>query len=267
MRAYIRFVLIAPLLLAASCCGPYRGCDLFGADEFVLDSYKIRQGKYSILEMQGQCFEELDASLLEEDCSGLAAGSIALAGKVGVASAVVDGKTRLFDVLAQAQICSRANLFKSYVARGAKLLAVDLHKLLKEGDMSQNIAMRGGDRIYIADASEAAIAVVGEVGVQKVIGLPSGSMPLSQALAQACGISYTGNGSCIQVIRGAIACPKVYALSWNHVLYLAPDSMLLMPGDIVYVGSKPIAEWHRFISQLLPSLINAETKCCGCSSD
>jgi polysaccharide export outer membrane protein len=31
-----------------------------------------------------------------------------------------------------------------------------------------------------------------------------------------------------------------------------------MPGDIVYVASKPITEWNRFISQLLPSFTGLE---------
>ena len=31
---------------------------------------------------------------------------------------------------------------------------------------------------------------------------------------------------------------------------LSPE--ILMPGDVVYVAAKPITEWNRFISQLLP---------------
>ena len=31
-----------------------------------------------------------------------------------------------------------------------------------------------------------------------------------------------------------------------------------MPGDIVYVAAKPITEWNRFISQLLPSFAGLE---------
>ena len=54
------------LALLTGCSGPYMGKDLFGADEFVLDSYKIREGKLSILEMEGMAVSELDESLLDE---------------------------------------------------------------------------------------------------------------------------------------------------------------------------------------------------------
>ena len=64
MTRIILFFCLA--LTLASCSGPYMGKDLYGADEFVLDSYKIREGKFSILEMEGVCSEELDESLLSE---------------------------------------------------------------------------------------------------------------------------------------------------------------------------------------------------------
>src|SRR3989344_5285558 len=58
--------LLSLLLLLASCSSPYMGKELFGADEFVLDSYKVREGKFSILEMEGVTYEELDESFLDE---------------------------------------------------------------------------------------------------------------------------------------------------------------------------------------------------------
>lgn len=61
MLKYVGFCIT---LLLASCSSPYMGKSLFGADEFVLDSYKIREGKFSILEMEGKTFDELDEGLL-----------------------------------------------------------------------------------------------------------------------------------------------------------------------------------------------------------
>jgi polysaccharide biosynthesis/export protein len=332
------FFLFLSLLSLTSCGGPYMGKDLFGADEFVLDSYKIREGKFSILEMEGKCFEELNAEYLDEyedrvheddvlyivfyhpkradiaravesigasvgyrvsqgkitlpdlgsvEVAGLTleearqkvqdqyrkqiqdveifltykeriARKVELAGLVGLSSVPVDGKIRLYDVLSKAKIPTDANLFKSYVLRNGELLSVDLNKLLKEGDMEQNIVMQGGDKIYIAETSAATLMVMGEVMRERTLSLPSGFMPLRQALAEAGGIPYTGDRSYIQIIRGNIAKPKIYTLSWEHVIHLPNDSLLLMPGDIVYVAAKPITEWNRFISQLLPSFTGIE---------
>jgi polysaccharide export outer membrane protein len=321
------------------------GKDLFGADEFVLDSYKIREGKFSILEMEGipvdeldeECLEEFQDRIHEDDVLQIAlhhpkrsdvvqsvqyigemvgyrvvngqislpdlppvcvegltleearqkiqhhyqehireievfvtykeriAGKVELMGLVNLASVPVDGKIRLYDVLSKARVPPDANLFKSYVIRDGKMLPVDLRKLIKEGDMGQNIVMRAGDKVYIAEPNAASLMVMGEVSRERVVSLPGGFMSLRHALAEAGGIPYTGDKSYIQVIRGSIAKPKIYTLSWEHVIHLPNDSLLLMPGDIVYVAAKPITEWNRFISQLLPSFSGFDVMFKSCS--
>ncbi len=340
-----RLLLLTALLLAG-CSGPYMGKDVFGADEFVLDSYKIREGKFSILEMEGLCCDELDEDALEEyqdriheddvlqialyhpkrvdvaeavqhignavgyrvvngqialpdlppvEVAGLTleearlkiqdhyqdhireievfltykeriSRKVELAGLVAIPSVPVDGRIRLFEVLSKARVPPEANLFKSYVIRSGCMMPVDLNKLLKEGDMTQNIVMCGDDKIYIAEPGAASLMVMGEVARERSIPLPRGSMSLRHALAEAGGIPYTGDKSYIQVIRGSIAKPKIYTLNWEHVIHLPNDSLLLMPGDIVYVAAKPITEWNRFISQLLPSFTGLEVVGKGCSS-
>ena len=91
-------------------------------------------------------------------------------------------------------------------------------------------------------------------------------MSLRNALAEAGRTPYTGDKSYSPVIRGSIAKPNGYTLNWEHVIHLPNDSLLLMPGDIVYVAAKPITEWNRFISQLLPSFTGLEVVGKGCSS-
>lgn len=322
------------------------GKDVFGADEFVLDSYKIREGKFSILEMEGKETGELDGALLaefqdrikEDDVLQIAlyhpkredvaqavqaigntigyrvtngqialpdlppvhvagltleearqkiqehyqghiretevflayrdriAGKVELMGLVAIPSVPVDGKIRLFDVLSKARVPPEANLFKSYVIRDGKMLPVDLQKLVKEGDMQQNIVMKAGDKVYIAETGAASLMVMGEVSRERVVALPAGFTSLRQALAEAGGIPFTGDKSYIQIIRGSIARPKIYTLSWEHVIHLPNDSLLLMPGDIVYVAAKPITEWNRFISQLLPSFTSFDVMFKGASN-
>ena len=179
---------------------------------------------------------------------------VELIGQVGTPSVPVDGRIRLYEVIAKAHINPQANLFMSYVERENCKLPIDLHQLICQGDMCQNIVMRGGDKIFIANGSDATVMVMGEVFEPRPINLPYGSMSLREALVLAGGIPFTGNRDCIQVIRGSLECPKIYILSWRQVTQLPNDNLLLMPGDVIYVSEKPITAWNRFISQLFPSL-------------
>lgn len=314
---------------------PYRGCEVLGADEFVMDSYRIREGKFAILEMEGDCCLDLCCDDLEEysdlihdgdalqialyhptredlvrciqtvgstvgyrvtcgkvtlpdlgpiEVAGLTLEEarekirsryceeikdvdvfisyadrlhrkIELMGLVQVPAVPVDGKLRLFEALSIARIPPNANFFKSYVIRDDQLMGVDLYKLVKEGDMGQNIVMRGGDKIFIADSAASSLMVLGEVGQQRVVDVPNGFMTLKQAIAEAHGMAITGDKGYIQVIRGSLINPKIYTLHWRHLVQLPNDSMLLIPGDVVYIAATPLTEWYRFVNQLLPSFI------------
>lgn len=339
----MRFLLPLLLFLSACCCPTGYRYHVEGAQEFVMDSYKIKQGKFSILEMEGIVASNLPSSLLYEytdvienddvisvvmqhptrkdlcaevnqisqglrvtdgkiclpqlgsvEVKGLTfeeakvkireafaeevkgtdifleyrsreRSKIELIGEVGVKQLPVNGRVRLFEVLSLAGVSPSANLFKSYVLRGDEILPVDLTKLILAGDMSQNIVMRPGDKIFIASAAMANVMIMGEVGIATVIPVPTGSVSIREALARAGGIPFTGNRQCIQVIRGNALNPKIYRLSWNHITFLPNDALLLMPGDTIYITETPITKWNRFINQLLPSsmLIDFGIKCKG----
>jgi polysaccharide export outer membrane protein len=178
---------------------------------------------------------------------------VELAGMVAQATVPVDGKKRLYEVLAHAQIPPDANLFLSYVSRNGVPIAVDLYKLINEGDFCQNIVMRGGDKIFIANKADSSVMMMGEVNQPRPVHLPYGFMSLREALVHAGGIPFTGDRHHILVIRGELPCPRIYVLAWEHIVHLPNSSLLLIPGDTVYVSAKAITEWNRFISQLLPT--------------
>jgi polysaccharide export outer membrane protein len=329
------------LLILSSCSAPCAyDYPIMGADEFVIDSYTIRQGKLAILEMEGIEVEEMPCDAMNEYKDAIAEddllniviyhpkrrdlmesiqfinqavggfrvvdgqvnlpdippvyvegstldeakellqseyrkqiedvelfityqdrlkSKVELAGLVSIPAIPVDGKIRLFEVLAKAQISSDANLFMSYVMRNGRALPVDLHLLMNKGDMCQNIVMRGGDKIFIAHQRDAMAMAMGEVFRPGPVPLPYGSLSLREALVLVGGIPFTGNKRCIQVIRGNLPCPKVYVLAWEHIVNLPNDSLLIMPGDTIYVTAKPITEWNRFIDQLIPTALLFQT--------
>lgn len=166
----------------------------------------------------------------------------------------INGKTRLFDVLTKVQIPPNANLFKSYILRDNSFLAVDFQKLLKNGDMSQNIVMANKDKIYIAEPTCSKIYVLGEVSIQKSIDIPDGKISLKDAIAEAGGILPTADKSFIQIFRSNIQSPKIYLLNWDYITKLPSSSLNLIEGDIVYIASKPLVDWNRFVNQILPTI-------------
>lgn len=229
----VRFLLFFPLLFFSACSSVNRGNQVCGAEEFILDSYKAREGKRGVCELLNIPFDELDPDLLLESKQE---GEVVIFGDRGSSTVFVDGKTRLYDLLSKISL-KDINLFKSYLLRDQKILPVDFSLLIDEADMSQNIALKKSDHIFFANSHSAIATLVLENGVQKEIFLGKGTLPLRKVLLETEKIPRMESSQIIEVVRAGMQNPKVYRFRWEHVAALPDESMLLIPSDVVYVSN------------------------------
>ncbi|MBS4167925.1 polysaccharide biosynthesis/export family protein [Parachlamydia sp. AcF125] len=244
--------------------------DLMAAIQLINDragGFRVVNGKISLpglnaLKVKGMTLPEARQKIKEqyrEQISGLevylsfkskAFHKIIVTGMVSPPPSCADGQLRLYEVLSKAFIPPTANLFASYVLRENMPLRLDLFRLLKKGDMSQNIVMKGGDKIFIASPTDQVAMVLGEVLSPKRIPLLAGYISLKEALTLARGMQFTANKNHIQVIRGNISFPKIYSFPWEVVAQEPNQNLLLIPGDVVYISRKAITEWALFMREL-----------------
>ena len=150
-----------------------------------------------------------------------------------------------------------ADLYQAYVAQGATKLPVDLHALLVEGDLSQNIMLAAGDTIVVPSGDIENVFVFGAVGRPGAIPFQSGALSLLQAVASA-GLdlpSYTdARLSQIRVIRAHGRIAQFFVVDAAKILSGAAAPFPLKPGDIVFVPPTLVATWNQVLAQLIPSL-------------
>lgn len=97
--------------------------------------------------------------------------------------------------------------------------------------------------------------MLGDVARECFIDISHGYIPLRQALIHAEGILSSRNKAYIQIFRGNILQPKIYTLHLRYVMNLPKHSMLLIPGDIVCVTTRPITRWSFPIHELSPNFM------------
>ena len=72
------------------------------------------------------------------------------------------GDNRILTVLSQVEILQDADLSEAYIVRGDVIIPVDLNRLLKDGDMTQNVLLKPADTIVIPRPTKE-ITILGEV--------------------------------------------------------------------------------------------------------
>ena len=168
---------------------------------------------------------------------------------------------RVLDILAQAggllytqtDIGSRAtaNLKASYLSRDGKPLDVDFFKLITLGDMSYNILVKPNDFIYIADAGEATIIVMGEVQAPRIIPYTR-DYSLVEALSICQGFTERAYKSRVIIIRTPPGGGTKYVeVDVNDLLHGRDiKNLMLQSGDIVYVPEQSLSEYARWAGYL-----------------
>ena len=103
------------------------------------------------------------------------------------------------------------------------------------------------------------ILVLGEVKNPGIVRDPGPELSLAEALAQAGGMDLiTANYSHVYIIRGGLQHPKIAHVALDTAVGMfEAQHIWLKSRDVVFVDSKLITDWNRFVSQLLPTLADA----------
>jgi polysaccharide export outer membrane protein len=152
---------------------------------------------------------------------------------------------------------ANADLYQAYVAKGTQKLPIDLHALLVDGDLSQNIVLDSGDTIVIPPSSTEDAFVFGSVGKPGAVPFEAGSLSLLQALSVAdmdlTNYSASKLGQ-IHIIRSNGNRADFIIVNAAKIVDGQALPFQLEPGDIVFVPANGLASWNQVMNLLLPSL-------------
>ena len=173
----------------------------------------------------------------------------------------VSNSTRLADLYAMAG-SSAARLFNgvtvdvadfehSLIIRNGQILPVDFRKAIAEGDRLNNIRIRKGDYVFIAQRMESSVIICGEVRNPHKRLFEQG-MGLIETLTAA-GWMTDLHWKHVIIIRDGLAHPKLYKVDVDGILAGKCRNILLKAGDIIYVPKDDISEYNVFVKKLMPT--------------
>ena len=170
------------------------------------------------------------------------------------------GKGSLLEALALAGGIPDQNkdtsLTKCAIIRGNDIIIwIDLQDLLKNGNMALNAPVRNNDIIYIPEASDEMVYVLGEVMTPGAIQL-KGGMTVMKAVMLAGGMNKYANPEKIFVIRQQSEKGDVVRVNLRNLLEHADfgQNFSLLPNDIVYISPSGMAKFNYALEKVLPSL-------------
>ena len=148
-----------------------------------------------------------------------------------------------------------AALNRALIVREGKSLPVDFHRLIKEGDMTQNIYVESGDYIYLPSSQNQKVYVLGWVNAPRAISF-SDPITVLQALTRAEGPRPGGYLSKAIVIRGSTSDPKVAVVNLRGIAKGQATDFALESGDILWVPRNP---WEKLGEYAYEALNSAAT--------
>jgi len=143
-------------------------------------------------------------------------------------------------------------LENSFVIRESKLLPVDFSKLLRRGDLSQNVYLQPDDFVYLRPAvSKGDIYVLGAVAAPNIVDYRE-QISLVAAISSAGGPAQYAYPSHVAILRGSVTHPTIAIFDYNQIIKGKALDVTLESGDIVYVPFSP----YRFIEQFAGDILN-----------
>ena len=127
-----------------------------------------------------------------------------------------------------------ADLSHSFISRKGQMLPVDFLKLLRDGDLKQNIYLQPNDFIYLPSSLTDEVYVLGAVMESRPVRFMN-NMTLLTALSRGQGTRPDADLSRVSIIRGSLTEPRIATLNANDILKGKATNVRLAPGDIIFI--------------------------------
>lgn len=181
------------------------------------------------------------------------------------------GPTSLLEAIAEAGGTSRAesqitsaelsDLRHSFVVRKGEFVPVNFDRLLRHGDMSQNIYLQAGDFVYVPFSGSREVYVLGAVKNPRTLPYTD-QMSLVSAIAGTAGMgtydildrsdagvtTQNADFSHVAIVRGSLAEPEVMVVNYHDIIKGKAPDVMLEPGDIVHVPNSPYTTLKRYVN-------------------
>jgi len=170
----------------------------------------------------------------------------------------LSGKESLVDFLSRAGGPSKeADLTKVQVIRAGKTVVLNLDRAIKQGDWAENAIIDHGDKIYIPSLSQSKrqVYVLGEVGKPGIVEF-TGDINFLDAIAKSGGLGKDAYLPDIRVIRADRDAPQILAVNFKRFMEQGDlrQNLALRDKDVLIIPSRPIANWNKFIQDIMPSI-------------
>jgi polysaccharide export outer membrane protein len=149
-----------------------------------------------------------------------------------------------------------ADLRRSFVMRQGKVLPVNLHRLLRDGDLSQNIYLQPDDLVYFAAATAREVYVLGAVQAPKPV-IYHEDLTVVAAIAGALGTLKDAYLSHVAVVRGSLSDPKIAIVDYKDIIQGRAPDVKVEPGDIVYVPYSPYRYLNKYTDVILQTFVSS----------
>lgn len=149
-----------------------------------------------------------------------------------------------------------ADLRRSFLIRQGKLLPVDFDRLMRQGDLSQNIYLQPDDFIYLPSAAAREVFVLGAVGLPQAVPYNE-ELTLVSAIAIALGTIKDANWFQVAIVRGSLSQPKVAIVNFKDIVHGTAPDIKLEPHDIVYVPFTPWRYPVKYFDLILNTFVSS----------
>ena len=147
-----------------------------------------------------------------------------------------------------------ASLQESFVMRQGQLLPVDFQRLLRLGDMSQNLYLQADDFIYMPSSFQQQVHLFGAVRQPGPVPFRH-ELTLLSAVASAGGARGGAFLSQVAIVRGSMTYPRVAIVDLGDIQKGKATDVLLEPRDIIFVPNSPYVTILSYVKNIVTTFV------------